>query len=59
MHEWNCHLEIVSHPQATEIASISEKIFHRKRSLGAPGGSLGNNTYSRKLVYDSANKQLR
>ena len=59
MHEWNCHLEIVSHPQATEIASTSEKIFYRKRSLGAPGGSLGKTTYSRKLVYDSANKQLR
>ena len=40
VHEWNDHLEIFSRPQVIENSlgniCVSEQIFYRKQSLGAP-----------------------
>ena len=39
VYEWNSHLEIFNRPQAVENSRqhlLSEQIFYRKQSLGAP-----------------------
>ena len=35
VHEWNVHLEISSRPEADNLC-LSEQMFYRKQSLGAP-----------------------